>query len=347
MQKMEWQSNRERERGFLGAAIVSVVGVAGLIALGLALTGGDSDEASEAVSLSGRQTVALAASRVERAAPPATLVASEESEIAAIEPAEIETPEISGPPAPVTYTEAEAAFFEADYEHAVDLFTTYTAQKPDNAWGHYMRGLSLWKADRLEEAAGALGDALTINPGHLKSMVNLARVRIEQKQYEEALEPIRVAIELDPTNGNAYRVQGRAAHSLGLIEEAIDAYHNALTWNGTDAWSLNNLGLIYIEGERFEEALPPLAKAVSIDNGVAVFQNNLAVALERTGHAALAAESFALAFELDSTYEKAFDSYVRVSALADAENEPEIDLEMIAGAWAPSEREAEIASTNP
>ena len=50
-----------------------------------------------------------------------------------------------------------------------------------------------------------------------------------------------------------------------------------------DVWAMNNLGYIYIQQGRSDAALPPLARAVEIRSNVPVFQNNLGMALERSG----------------------------------------------------------------
>ena len=47
---------------------------------------------------------------------------------------------------PVVYEDAERAFHRGSYGEAEQLFAGYRRQHPDNPWGHYMYGLSAWKA---------------------------------------------------------------------------------------------------------------------------------------------------------------------------------------------------------
>jgi len=68
----------------------------------------------------------------------------------------------------VTYTGAERTYFEGRYQEAAAMFATYCERHPANAWGHYMRGLSLWKAGRNAEARAAFNAALGLQPDHLK-----------------------------------------------------------------------------------------------------------------------------------------------------------------------------------
>ena len=74
--------------------------------------------------------------------------------------------------------------------------------------------------------------------------------------------------------------------------EAIDAYQRALAVDDHDVWSMNNLGLIYIEQGRSPEALPALARAVELRGNSPVFQNNLGTALERSGYPVAAAKAY-------------------------------------------------------
>jgi predicted Zn-dependent protease len=96
------------------------------------------------------------------------------------------------------------------------------------------------------------------------------------------------------------------------VPEAIDAYQRAITLDDRDVWAMNNLGLIYLEQDRSTEALPPLARAVQLRGNAPVFQNNLGMALERSGHTTAARQAYTAALEADSTYAKASASLTRL-----------------------------------
>jgi predicted Zn-dependent protease len=76
---------------------------------------------------------------------------------------------------------------------------------------------------------------------------------------------------------------------------------------------MNNLGLIHIQQDRSDAALPILARAVELRSNSPVFQNNLGTALERTGHFAAAKQAYEAALAADSTYGKAAASLARVT----------------------------------
>ncbi len=232
----------------------------------------------------------------------------------------------SAKPPIITYAMAEAAYFEGRYDEAVEMFTAYANEHPDNAWGHYMLGLSCWKAGVPEAAEESLREALVLKPDHLKSLVNLSRVLLDLGRPAEALEFVEQAVALDREYADAYRVLGRVYHNLEQPQPAIEAYKEAIRRNDQDAWSLNNLGLLYIESADFGAALPPLARAVLLRQDVACFHNNLGMALERAGHNKAASAAYAKALNIEGDYEKAAVNLTRVEGREDAAGTAAIDL---------------------
>lgn len=237
-----------------------------------------------------------------------------------------------GPPAPreVTYEEAESIFFARDYGQAAELFALYTERRPENPWGFYMLGLSAWKAGEYESSEAAFSRALELDPLHVKSWLNLARVYLDTQRAEEALAKIDEALFIDESSSVGHRLKGRAFHQLGRIEEAIDAYHQAILSDDQDAWSMNNLGLILIEQEQFVEALPPLARAVELRDDVAIFQNNLGIALERVGYFTAAYEAYKSAIAIDGSHERAYANLGRVEGVEDDPGLEPVDLSLLA-----------------
>lgn len=252
-----------------------------------------------------------------------------------IEPAApVEAPAIEEPERdsmrPVTYAEAEAAFTEKRYNDAVDLFDRYTVQKPSNAWGFYMLGLSSWRAGEYNRAKEALEKAIDIDPRHVKSWINLSRVHLDDQNSVEAIAALDAALTIDPNNKTVYRLKGRALHQQGLNEDALAAYRQALSLDEKDAWSMNNMALVLIDEGRFDEALPLLALAVSINDQVPLFYNNLGMVLEHLGQFRAAEDAYAAAVELDSTYDKAVANLARVEAVEQDPDVHPVDLDEMA-----------------
>jgi predicted Zn-dependent protease len=249
--------------------------------------------------------------------------------------------EVRAPAIPenVSYATAESAYTGHKYSDAVGLFDAYTKQRPDNAWGYYMLGLSAWKSGQLDRARDAFEAAIAKDPKHVKALVNLSRVLLEQDKPSDALEQIQAAIALDSANGSSWRVLGRVDARLGKVDEALDAYRRSIAIDSTDTWAMNDMGLVLIESGRYSDALGPLARAVQLDTTVAAFQNNLGLALERTGHVTLAKSAFENALKVDSTYSKAKVSLDRVTGRTDAKDVEPVDLDKLGQDFAASTRD--------
>ena len=233
-----------------------------------------------------------------------------------------ETGSTSAIAGPVSFADGQAAYQAKKYSEATAIFEAYTARRPGNAWGYYMLGLSAWKSGDFSKSEMAFEKALSIDPKHVKSLVNLSRVFIDQKRHDDAIDRLTRAAEVDPESGEVYRLLGRTYHTQGQTQEAVDAYLRAIELNERDAWSMNNLGLLFIETGRADEALPLLAQAVELRREVPEFHNNLGLALEHTGRFRAAATAYSGALTADPRYEKAKQNLARVEAVKGGPEEP-------------------------
>jgi tetratricopeptide (TPR) repeat protein len=219
-------------------------------------------------------------------------------------------PKITG-----SFADGEAAYRDKKYGEATAIFASYTERRPGNAWGYYMLGLSAWKSGDLTKSEQAFEKALSIDPHHVKSLVNESRVFIDQKRNDDAIDRLTRASMIEPESAEVFRLLGRAYHAKGQTDEAVEAYQTAIELNDRDVWSMNNLGLVLLEAKRADEALPLLEKAVELRKDVPEFQNNLGMALEHTGRFKAAAVAYSGALTTDPSYAKAKQNLARVEAV--------------------------------
>jgi Flp pilus assembly protein TadD len=216
---------------------------------------------------------------------------------------------------PVSFADGEAAYRARKYSDAAAIFERHVTGRPDSALGQFMLGMSAWKGNDPVRAEKAFNAALAVDPGHLKSLVNLGRVLIEQKRCDEAVALLTRANEIEPTSGEVHRLLGRAYHVQGKTEAAETAYRDAIAGDERDAWSMNNLGLLLLEQQRSDEALPLLLQAVELRKDVPAFHNNLGMALEHTGSFSAAATAYKDALIADPAYDRAKQNLARVEAV--------------------------------
>ena len=320
MKTTEASARQQRQLKFAEAGILFVLVLGMTIFLGVKIASNSDDPAEVPVAtVSEKPAITLTEAAVEA-------LPTHPNEVAG----ELEQAPAESLPLVVTYAEAELAYHEGDFDGATNLFEAYCINHPDNAWGHYMLGLAAWKAGDAEEAELALKTALAIKPDHLKSMVNLGRVLLDLERPQEALAQIEAAAAIDPASVAVKRVLSRTYHNLGLLDQAVAGYRATLTIDENDLWSLNNMGLVLIQQERFAEALPPLARAAQIDSLDSSIQNNLGIALERTGHHQAAAAAYTRALAGDQDHDRASISLARVSDLAATMPGEPVDLAALA-----------------
>jgi tetratricopeptide (TPR) repeat protein len=331
MKKQNIKSEKKLKLAEAGIMFALVLGLT--IFLGVHFSGTDEAEIAALGTIPASTTEIIDEQSVPVSETP-VLVESDPVETVSVEATEaVEIINEEPEPRVVTYAMAEAAYFDRDFELASDLFNQYTDEHASNAWGFYMLGLSQWKAGEADVAEESFLAALELKPDHQKSLVNYGRVLIELDRSNDARQQIEIALTVNPENISARRVLGRLQHNSGQLDAAAETYQVVLRTQQDDVWALNNLGLIRIEQERFAEALAPLAKAVSINSAVACIQNNLGVALERTGHFTAAGEAFAQALSVDSDYEKAEISLARLENLVEADDTVPVDLAALAAGF--------------
>jgi Flp pilus assembly protein TadD len=218
-------------------------------------------------------------------------------------------------PRVVSYEEAESVYQAGKYAEAKQLFARYTESKPENAWGHYMLGLASWKSGDPAGAERAFERALAEDPQHVKSLLNSSRVLLELGRAHEALERVNTARTLDSTSSEPLRLLARVQQQLGQLDSAVTSYRRALILDQQDVWAMNNLGMLYLEQKQPELALGPLARAVELKPTSPVFQNNLGIVLELTGHLNEAKLAYAAAVQADSGYAKAVTNAKRTAEI--------------------------------
>jgi Tfp pilus assembly protein PilF len=256
----------------------------------------------------------------------------------------VDTPKV---PVIVTLASAQDAYTKRQYQEATDAFDVYVLDHPDNAFGHYMLGLSAWKSGDLEKARTAFERSLELDSTNVKTLLNLGRVLLDQGKFDDAFGRVSTAVALDSTSAEVHRMMGRVQASRGERDSAMTSYRVALSMDPADSWSMNNLGLLLIEQGRYEEALMPLARAVELRPEAPAFANNLGIALERSGHPSAAAEAYRTALKADSTYTKAATSLARVDGKTDSTT---VDVSGLAAAFnleIQTAREARVMAKKP
>lgn len=230
-------------------------------------------------------------------------------------------------PRPAAFERPGDAYKAGEYRVATEMYRTKLEETPGDAYGHYMLGLSSWKAGDFDGAKVAFDKSMELDPRFAKSYFNQARVLLDMDRGGEALEVVRKGLELDSTSGEGKRVLARVQAETGDIDGALTTYRELIKANDADAWGLNNLGMLLLDRGDVQGSLGPLSRAVQVRPTAPLFLNNLGMALERSGHTMAALTRYELAVQHDSGYVKAVRNVERLKAIVtDTVRVDEVDV---------------------
>ncbi len=186
-------------------------------------------------------------------------------------------------------------------------------------------GIQAYKEGRPKDAIPLLRQASDIALSSYRAYYYLGLALKADRQYQKAIAPLQIAIELDPLNhqahvalGDCYLQQGdpaealaeyhrvlaaqddyapawdglgRAAEASGDIEKAVESYRRAIELNPGFPDSSINLGDLLMREGRFNEAIDLFVRAIKVRPDFAAAYNRLgaAYARQRLGNEAIAA----------------------------------------------------------
>jgi len=97
-----------------------------------------------------------------------------------------------------------------------------------------------------------------------RARLELAAAYFQRGQMTTALEQVKLAIQADPTLGEAYTLRGLIYANLGDMALADESFRRALQVNPQDADSLHNYGWYLCQQRRYDEADAMFRRAIAV-----------------------------------------------------------------------------------
>lgn len=172
--------------------------------------------------------------------------------------------------------------------HRADLrYRSILDLQPDNFDALHLRGALAVQTGRLDEGIALIRRAIEVRPDHATAHRNLANALLEGGRAAEALVSFETACVLAPHVAGNHHGRANALAALGRLLEATDAQRAALRIapGHADAWY--NLGLLFAEAGRHDDALACFDRRLDLagDNtSLSDCQVNRAVSLRASGH---------------------------------------------------------------
>ena len=131
----------------------------------------------------------------------------------------------------------------------------------------------------------------------------LGRLDYSQRRYQEAIEKLTRASDLDPGSARVWDSLGLAFDMQGLVDDALRALQKAEKLNRTlahpSAWPPHDLGFLLLRMDRQQEAEASLREALRYDPNFAQAHYHLARALEKQARNTEAIAEYRTAISLD------------------------------------------------
>ena len=208
-------------------------------------------------------------------------------------------------PAPDPLAQARSALAANRYGEAEAALRAYLALHETSSEAHFLLGYTLFRETKARESlaeytAGAkhakpsaadlrvvgadyvlLSDyadadrwftlASQWDPQDLLGLYYLGRTKYNEQRFEQAIDLFERCLKLDPRNVKAEDNLALSLQALGRRDEAEQAFRRAIEWQteagGKDPWPYIDLGSLYIESNRFPEAVNTLRQAVALAPG--------------------------------------------------------------------------------
>ncbi|HET8925350.1 MAG TPA: tetratricopeptide repeat protein [Candidatus Acidoferrum sp.] len=192
--------------------------------------------------------------------------------------------------------------------HAYSDLSTRTAQDlgrtaPQSIAAHKLNAEALemqgkWEPAQLEYEGIIEKEPNTPGIHFLLGRLLLSRPDAGPDAGERAKQEFLKELEIDPKNAGAQYVLGELARQADKCDEAIPRFSQAAKLDSNFAEAYLGWGTCLVVLSHYEEAIPPLERAVRMQQGNPAAHYNLAVALSRTGRKEAAEKEFAIQREL-------------------------------------------------
>jgi len=163
------------------------------------------------------------------------------------------------------------------YQHAIEVTT-------DNYVARYNLAAVDEARGDLSAAEGQLQETVRIRPFFVVARSAFGQVLAEEGKHDRAVEELKIAETLKPSDPDTHFRLGASLGALGRIEDAISEFSSGLRLRPDDIDAHYNLGLVQSQGNRFENAAREFKVVVDAKPADIGARYNLAIAFARTGH---------------------------------------------------------------
>ena len=151
------------------------------------------------------------------------------------------------------------------YNRAVEDGIALAAPESDGLENLLTMGTAYERLGRIDEARRYLERARDAYPGRAEPVSRLAVLALSDGDPNQVVELMERAVALDRSDaGNLYNL-GWLYDQMNRKDEALILYHQAIAASALSFEAMNNLALIYSERQQFDQARGLLDRAIAVD----------------------------------------------------------------------------------
>ncbi len=159
-----------------------------------------------------------------------------------------------------------------DMDDIVEIINHIISHEPtdDDSWAYNLWGVILKEQKEYDEAIEKHKKAIELDPSFALAYNNLGYVLLKQGHYKRAIDNFKKAVELDPKFAYPYNNWGVALRNLGNYEDALARYEEAIKIEPGYSFPYNNWGyLLLMRGKKgdYKSAIDKFKNAIDLSQG--------------------------------------------------------------------------------
>ncbi|MGE5326223.1 MAG: tetratricopeptide repeat protein, partial [Deltaproteobacteria bacterium] len=160
---------------------------------------------------------------------------------------------------------AQDALDRKDFGAAAKLLEAVVKVQPEFGAAWFNLAYAYTALGRKDDAIAAYGKVLKLNPDMAQAHMNLGILLLESKRPSDAADHFAEAVELDATNARNHLYYARALVQTGERDEAAKQFQETLRLDPKSAIAAFDLGQLYFDEKRFEDAHKFFGAAAELD----------------------------------------------------------------------------------
>jgi len=159
------------------------------------------------------------------------------------------------------FERGDTFYSEEKYRQAINEYDKAIKIEPDNAEYFNSRGVVYYSTGRYYYAISDFINAIRLKSNYAMAYYNLAQSKNNLKDYEAALEDVKISILYNPEFCNASNLKGLIYNSLDQSDNAYLAFEEASQCDPETPLYLYNMGYMKYSAEDYESAAKSFALA--------------------------------------------------------------------------------------